>query len=411
MVGLLWVVAALNYLDRLMIASMREPIRDSIPMSDAQFGLLTAVFLWSYGILSPLGGYLGDRFSRTKMICGSLLVWSVVTALCGCARTYGELLTLRAVMGVSEAFYIPAALALISDYHRGSTRSLATGIHMSGIYMGAALGGIGGFMAEWMGWRHGFLVFGAVGIGYFLLLNTFLKDASPAPIPSAARREPLSFPAALKVLGSSTGFWIIFAVNALVGTTNWCVNGWLPTYMQEHFRLSLGVAGLSATGYIQAAAFPGVLIGGYFADRWSRTHSGGRFLVTALGFAVAAPCLLLASSTSLLLLAIGALIIYGFWRSFIDANLMPILRQLVDERYSATGYGILNFSGCMIGGAMIYVGGLLRDASIDIAIIFQSLAVGLLLVSATLFFVGRHLGRRDRQPRLAPVDLILSDHP
>ena len=411
MVGLLWGVAVLNYLDRLMIASMRGPIRDSIPMSDAQFGLLTAVFLWSYGILSPFGGYLGDRFSRTKLICASLLVWSVVTALCGCARTYGELLALRAVMGVSEAFYIPAALALISDYHRGATRSLATGVHMSGIYMGAALGGIGGFLAESMGWRHGFLVFGAVGIGYFLILNLFLKDAPALPSIVSERGEPISFLPALRTLGSSTGFWIIFAVNAVVGTTNWCVNGWLPTYMQEHFRLSLGVAGLSATGYIQAAAFPGVLFGGWLADRWSRTHPGGRFLVTAIGFAVAAPCLFLATSTTIFTLATGVLLVYGFWRSFIDANLMPILRQLVDERYSATGYGILNFSGCMIGGGMVYAGGILRDASIGIAVVFQGLAVGLLLVSAVLFLVGRRRGWNARQTRPASMEAIVGEIP
>ena len=147
-VGLLWVVALLNYLDRLMITTMRDPIKQSIAMNEAQFGLLTAVFLWVYGALSPLGGYLADRFSRRIVIMVSLFVWSAVTWWTGHVKTFEQLLTARALMGVSEACYIPAALALIADYHRGSTRSLATGLHMSGVYAGAALGGVGGYIAE-----------------------------------------------------------------------------------------------------------------------------------------------------------------------------------------------------------------------------------------------------------------------
>ena len=165
-VGLLWVVALLNYLDRLMITTMRDPIKQSISMTEAQFGLLTAVFLWVYGALSPLGGYLADRFSRRIVIMVSLFVWSAVTWWTGHVETFNQLLAARALMGVSEACYIPAALALIADYHRGSTRSLATGLHMSGVYAGAALGGVGGYIAEGFGWRFGFNLFGLIGVAY-----------------------------------------------------------------------------------------------------------------------------------------------------------------------------------------------------------------------------------------------------
>src|ERR1035441_4056978 len=123
-VGLLWVVACLNYLDRIMLTTMRESLIEAIPMTDAQFGLLTSAFLWVYGLLSPFAGFLADRFSRSRVIIGSLFVWSAIIWLTGHAKTYEQLLVARALMGISEACYIPASLALIIDYHRGPTRSL-----------------------------------------------------------------------------------------------------------------------------------------------------------------------------------------------------------------------------------------------------------------------------------------------
>src|SRR3954466_10031927 len=135
-VGLLWFVAVLNYLDRLVITTMRESVVASVPMTEAQFGLLTSVFLWIYGILSPTCGFLADRLSRRRVIFFSLLVWSAVTWLTGHAQTFNQLFWARAAMGISEACYLPAALALITDYHRGATRSFATAIHGTGIYAG-----------------------------------------------------------------------------------------------------------------------------------------------------------------------------------------------------------------------------------------------------------------------------------
>src|SRR3954471_10746431 len=175
-VGLLWVVAVLNYLDRLVITTMRESVVASVPMTEAQFGLLTSVFLWVYGILSPTCGFLADRLSRRRVIFFSLLVWSTVTWLTGHAQTFSGLFWARALMGVSEACYLPAALALIADHHRGSTRSLATALHNSGMYAGALLGGTGGYIAASHGWRAGFTIFGAVGVGYALVLLIVLRD-------------------------------------------------------------------------------------------------------------------------------------------------------------------------------------------------------------------------------------------
>lgn len=389
-VGLLWFVALLSYLDRLIITSMRDPMIASISMTETQFGLLTSVFLWVYGIFSPFGGYLADRFSRSKVILGSLFVWSAMTWLTGHARNFEELLWARALMGLSEACYIPAALALIADYHTGSTRSLANGLHMSGVYAGAAMGGVGGYIAEWYGWRFAFELFGIVGVVYAVILIFLIRDPArrvdETPVDKSAPAR-LSVPQALLALFSQRGFLLLLAANATAAFAYWGINGWMPSYLKEQFHLGLGEAGMSATGYIQLAGFIGVLIGGTWADRWSQTNSRARALVPALGFCVAAPCLFISSSTTVFVVAIVGLIVFGLGRGFFDANLMPVLRQVVGERYSATGYGFLNFVACMSGGVIVYAGGALRDAEFGLGKVFQYSAVGLFCVGLILFFV------------------------
>jgi MFS transporter, Spinster family, sphingosine-1-phosphate transporter len=400
-VGLLWPVACLNYLDRLMLTTVREPLQQSIPMTEAQFGLLTSVFLWVYAVLGPGAGFLADRFSRSRVIVGSLLVWSLTTWLTGQAHTFDQLFLARAMMGVSEACYIPAALALIADYHRGPTRSLATGLHISGTYAGAALGGLGGVMAEHFGWRAGFTLFGLVGMAYALMLGFALRDSPRAERaespPEPGREEPIKPLAAVVALFRFPPFYLLLLANAFVGVANWGVYGWLPTFLRERFHLGLGEAGMSATGYIQVASFVGVLVGGGWADWWSRSNPRGRAYVPAIGYLVAGPCLFLAAGTALLPAMIAGLVVFGLARGFYDANLMPVLRQVADERYSATGYGFLNLISCVTGGVLVYGAGMLRDAHVDLRLVFEFCAVGLVVTGLMLLLIKPRSGSQLRQ--------------
>lgn len=387
-VGMLWVVAFLNYLDRILITSMRDPIVADFSLTDAQFGLLTSVFLWSYGILSPFGGFIADKYSRKKVIVFSVLVWSAVTLWTGFVSSFQEMLLARVLMGISEACYIPAALALITDYHKGRTRSLATGLHMSGLYTGLAVGGIGGYIAELWGWRYGFQVFGLFGILYSFLLLYLLKDYRNEESGSAGNAiEKLSLSGTFKILFSERSFYILLFYFSILGMVNWLVYGWLPTFLKDHFNLNLGEAGISATGYIQVGSFIGVLLGGILADRWIRKNNRGRLYILIIGFTLGAPFLFMMASTNVFAIAVMAMLVFGLARGFNDANLMPILRQVIDGRYSATAYGFLNFLSTIIGGVMVYIGGALKDAEISLSIIYQFSAVALLLATVSLFAI------------------------
>ncbi|NGM62843.1 MFS transporter [Sphingobacterium sp. SGG-5] len=387
-VALLCVVALLNYIDRTMITTMRGSIVDAIPMTDAQFGLLTAVFLWIYGCLSPVAGYMADRFSKSKVVLISLGIWSLVTWMTAYAQTFEQLLLTRALMGISEACYIPAALALIMDYHRGSTRSLATGIHMAGIMAGQSLGFVGGWMAENHVWNTPFWFFGAFGILYSLVLVFLLKDA-PTRIENEkpSEQQKVNFGKGMAYLFRQRSFILLLIFFALVSILTWLIVGWLPTYFKEQFGLSQTMAGVYSTAYIFTSAIVGVLLGGFLADRFSRRNPKGRIWVPAIGLLIAAPAIFLASYTTILPMAIVCFITYTVTKSFTDSNTMPILSMVVDPRYRATGYGILNCCGTIVGGIALYYGGFLRDADISLSAIYQFAVLFIIAAAITLLYI------------------------
>lgn len=388
-VMLLAIIGCLNYLDRTIITTMRESIVHAIPMSDGKFGLLTSVFLWVYGLLSPFAGFLADKFSRSRVIIASLFLWSIVTWLTAYATSFEELLATRVLMGISEACYIPAALALIVDYHRGSTRSLAVGIHMVGIMVGSGLGFLGGWVAEKHYWNTIFVYLGIFGVIYSIMMAFTLKDApkSQVNVVSEKVEDKINFFLSIKVLFKLRSYILILIAWGLLGTVAWLVVGWLPTYFQEHFNLTQGMAGLYATGYLYPAAIAGLLLGGYWADRWSRSNPRARILVPVVGLCIAAPSIFIASYTAVLPVAVVCFMLYSLTKSFIDSNMMPILCLVVYPKYRATGYGILNLVACIIGGIGLYAGGVLRDLNINLSSIYQFAALTMIVSIVILITV------------------------
>ena len=372
-VGLLWVVALLNYMDRQMLSTMRDAMAIDIAdlESKVMFGKVMAAFMWIYGFMSPISGIVADRVNRKWLIVISLGVWSTVTLLMGYATTYNEVYWLRALMGVSEALYIPAALSLIADYFTGKQLSLAIGIHMTGLYMGQAVGGFGAFVAEQLSWQSTFHWFGIIGIVYAFILVVFLYEKRTETVgPKIEEKQPLAvilkknmmaIKSSLGMLMTNIAFWTIIFFFASCSVPGWATKNWLPTLFADSLNVEMSVAGPIATITIDFSSFIGVMIGGPMADNWSRKNLKGRIYTSAIGLTLMIPSLVLMGFGTTFIAAIGAGVLFGLGYGLFDANNMPILCQFVSDRSRGTAYGMMNMSGLFIGALATNVLGAMAE--------------------------------------------------
>ncbi len=418
-VALLFPVALLNYLDRQMIASMKSSVVADIPMNEARgaeataeleakkaedqkaaeqgavdstpnapsaepekksyvntnWGHMLGQFKWVYAFFSPIGGFIADRFSRRFTICASLAVWSIVTFVTGTVTTYEGLLWTRTLMGVSEAFYIPAALALISDYHVGSTRSKAVGIHQMGIYCGVILGGFSGYAADSaeFGWRWAFKWIGLLGLIYAIPLMALLRDArAKNETPNRPKSTPLL--ETLVTLLCNVSFILLVLYFTLPAMAGWVVRDWMPSLLKDTFPdMGQGRAGVAATIW-QVAAIVAAIGGGFLADYWMLRNRRGRIYVSAIGMTLLIPALILVGQATTtggtLTIAVCALIVFGVGWGLFDCNNMPILCQIVRPQFRATGYGVMNLVSISCGGFADRIFGVLKDQKVPMFTIF-----------------------------------------
>ncbi len=373
-VGLLWVVALLNYMDRQMLSTMRDAMALDISELESKimFGKVMAAFMWIYGFMSPISGIVADRVNRKWLIVVSLGVWSTVTLLMGYATSYEQVYWLRALMGVSEALYIPAALSLIADYFTGKQLSLAIGIHMTGLYMGQAIGGFGAFVAEHLSWQSTFHWFGIVGIVYAFVLMVFLYEKrsetaaekaedKKLPLGTVLKNNVAAIKSSLGMLLTNIAFWTIIFFFASSSIPGWATKNWLPTLFSDSLNVEMSVAGPIATITIAFASFIGVMVGGPMADKWSKTNLKGRIYTSAIGLAMMIPSLVLMGFGTTFIAAIGAGMLFGLGYGLFDANNMPILCQFVPDRSRATAYGMMNMTGLFIGALATNVLGTLAE--------------------------------------------------
>ncbi|MGN6163422.1 MAG: MFS transporter [Flavisolibacter sp.] len=367
-VGLLWVVALLNYMDRQMLSTMKPSMQIDIAelQSAANFGYLMAIFLWIYGFMSPVSGIVADKFNRKWLIVVSLFVWSGVTYAMGYATTFNQLYWLRAIMGVSEALYIPAGLSLIADYHSSKTRSLAIGIHMTGLYMGQALGGFGATIAAAYSWHTTFHYFGLIGIVYSFVLIFFLREKKIADEmhveDGVMIKEKSSLFKGLGLLFTNVSFWVILFYFAIPSLPGWGIKNWLPTLFANKLHIDMSQAGPLSTITIAASSFLGVIFGGILSDRWVQKNIRGRVYTSAIGLGLTIPSLLLIGFGHSLFNIIAAAFCFGFGFGMFDANNMPILCQFVSAKNRAKAYGLMNMVGVFAGAFITDVLGKSTDA-------------------------------------------------
>jgi MFS transporter, Spinster family, sphingosine-1-phosphate transporter len=387
---LLLPVALLNYLDRQMLASMKSSVMSDIPSIETQanWGLMLGQFKWVYAFLSPVGGFIADRFGKRFTICGSLFVWSMVTWWTGHVTTFNELLWARSLMGISEAFYFPSALALIADYHTGSTRSRAVGLHQIAMYCGVMLGGFGGYVADdpQLGWRFAFNACGLVGMLYAIPLVLLIKDLPrTSTSPDMQRLNPAQ---TVFELFSNLSFILLVLCFTLPAMAAWIVRDWMPAILKDVFNLQQGEAGVASTLYWQLAAIVGALVGGWLADRWILRHQRGRIFVSALGMSMMVPAIMGMGNAPTLVIAVMFLMLFGLGWGFFDCNNMPILCQIVRPELRATGYGIMNFVSISCGGLADWGFGILRDRQVPLNQTFTIFA-GVAIVSIVLMLLIR----------------------
>jgi len=399
MVALLWLAGGSNYLARNMPTTMRGSILEEISMTEAQFGLLMSALLWIYAFASPFGGFLADRFSRRSMVLGSFFLWSIITSVTAFVGNFEQFLTLRILLGLSQAFYIPAALALIVDYHRGPTRALAAGIHLTGYLFGASIGGFAGWLAEKHGWSYAYTVMGLPNLGFGVLLYLLLREPpreSLESVPSGSPVVNIKFSEALKSLSKTGPFYVMMAAMCVQGAIGWMIVGWMPTIMAEQFKMGQGAAGFSALGYLYVAQLIGLLVGGFLSDRWSLTNPRSRIIIPALAILLTAPAFWLTGWSPLIIFTIVSLVMWGVAMGCLGANMMPIVCLIVDVRYRATAMGMLNLVINLCGGLAIYGVGLLRDAGFGVNLILTFAGVGVFLCGALLWLTNVLVRRNER---------------
>jgi MFS family permease len=402
-VALLWFVGGSAYLTRTMLTTMRGSVLHDIPMTEAQFGLLTSVFLWFYASVGPLGGFIGDRFSRRWVILVSLLAWSAITILTAYARTFPQFLVLRALLGLGQACYIPTGVALITDFHRGPTRAFATGLNLTGMICGSIVGSSCGWIADRYGWHAAYLAAGLGSLGLVALNYFFLRDAprehtltrAAEPKEAGATGQEVRFLAAVRSLARPGPFYLLIASMAVQGAVSWIIIAWMPTVMGERFKLGQGAAGTTALGMLYVFQASGLLLGGIWSDRWALSNPRARILLPAFAIMLAAPIFWLTGWSHLIVFTLASLGAYGLSMGFMGANQMAIVCLVVDARYRATAVGVMNAGTAIAGGLAIYGLGALRDAGIGTNSILMVAGLGVFLCGFLLWLIRFALPRED----------------
>lgn len=385
-VGMLWGISFFNYADRQAIFSVFPLLQDSMHLTNVQLGLLGSAFAWVYGLGGMFAGAIVDRIRRKTAILGGLYVWSVICAATAAVTGFRGLFVMRALEGMGEMFYFPASMSLVSDYHGRATRSRAIGVHQTSVYAGTIAGGFfAGLIGQVYGWRWSFVVFGGLGILLGLVLNRWLLE----PIRGAADNEkPRDLPLkeGLREIWSSKAAVLLMGAFCCANFVAVVLLTWMPKFLFEKFHMSLAMAGLSATIYVQLASAVGSLAGGWLADKWRERTPGGRMLVQAIGVFGGAPCVVLCGLTQSLGWLIVSLTVWGLFKGLYDANIFASVFDTVGPETRGTAAGFMNTVGWLAGGgsAPLVIGWVSQSQGLGPSI---AMAAGVYLLAGVLLLL------------------------
>ena len=354
-VGMLWLVCFFNYADRQSVFSVFPLLQSELGLTDLELGIAGASFMWVYALFGPVAGWMGDRFSRKGLIFGALVFWSLVTAATALCHNLGQLTLCRALGGLGEAFYFPASMSLIGDYHAGATRSRAMALHQSSVYAGTIGGGAcAGWLAEHFGWRPMFACFGLVGIALAAVLWGLLREPArgSADAKPGAAVAPDARPLPTVIAGLLASRPVLWLILAFIGANFVAIVflTWMPSYLHRTFAMNLSMAGWNATAWLQSASVAGVLTGGVLADRLARRRPGARALTQSIGLACGVPFLFLTGRTLSVPVLVAAMACFGYFKGLYDANIFASLYDVVTVEVRAAAAGLLNSLGWLGAG-------------------------------------------------------------
>jgi MFS family permease len=354
-VGMLWFICFFNYADRQAIYSVFPLLERDLHLSPLQLGLLGSAFAWVYAVAGPLAGMLVDRISKKTAILAGLEVWSIICAATALSRRFSTLLLFRAAEGLGESIYFPASMSTLAAYHPGDTRSKAFGLHQTSVYAGTVAGGMfAGWIAEHYGWRHSFVLFGALGVLLGVLLLRYLKEPPQSTSQHKEAGSLLLFAKTVAKIPAAALLMFSFSAMNFVAVVQLT---WIPSFLYQKFHLSLSMAALLATLLAQTGAVAGAATGGIIADRRSRVP-GGRVTVQITGAILGIPFVILCGQGSTLALALIGLFGWGFCKGLYDANTFASLFDLLPSEVRGVSTGTMNSFGWLLGGttAPIFIG-------------------------------------------------------
>ncbi len=408
-VVMLWFVCFFNYADRQAIFSVFELLKSEMHLSDVQLGVVGLSFMWAYAAVGPIAGLVGDRINRKSLIIAGLVFWSLIAIATALSTKYSHLVLFRALEGLGEAFYFPASMSLLSDYHGSDTRSRAMSIHQSSVYAGTIAGGsVAGVLGQQYGWRSSFYLFGSLGMMLGVLLLLLLREPSRSRSDQSAVSGETHANPEHRTLSSEVGTFSSLSraiaelfTNPMVRILTVVFIGanfvamifltWMPSFLYRKFNLSLAMAGISATAYLQVASVLGVLSGGVLADRWAKTNRGGRMLTQAIGLTLGVPFIFLAGWTLSVPVVIVALTGFGYFKGLYDANIWASLHDVVAPERRASAVGFMNSLG-WIGGGVAPVAIAAASERFGMSACISANSLIYLLVASLLFFgIRRHM--------------------
>jgi MFS family permease len=393
-VGMLWFVCFFNYADRQAIFSVFPLLKTELNLSDMQLGIIGSAFMWVYAVAGPFAGMVGDRISRKTLIIGGLIFWSLVTIACALSTKYWHLVLFRALEGLGESFYFPASMSLVSDYHGKDTRSRAMAIHQSSVYAGTIAGGAAaGFLGQHYGWRSSFFLFGGLGTLLGLALLALLREPKrgqseqpgEAPVHGAFEFHG-GVMESLRRIFSHRMVPILMAVFIGANFVAVIFLTWMPSFLFRKFNMSLSMAGLNGTAYLQIASVCGVVTGGWLADRFAQRSRAGRMWTQTIGLLAGVPFIFLAGWTLSVPVLIIGMMGFGFSKGLYDANIWASLYDVVKPEHRATALGLMN-SLAWLGGSAAPVSIAVAAATYGMSAAISASSIVYLLVG-TMFILG-----------------------